>query len=96
MDLKSTFPRLSRLLRDSRGLSTVEYVIILMLVAIVGIVTWQTFGETIAAKTGIAEQRLDELGGEGSQGSQGSPGSDTTTGGEEAKAPPVKRKFRTE
>jgi len=38
------------LLRDTRGLSTVEYVIILMLVAVLAIGTWRTFGSAVKAK----------------------------------------------
>ena len=38
------------LLRDTRGLSTVEYVIILVLVAVLAIGTWRTFGSTVKAK----------------------------------------------
>ena len=80
-------------MHDARGLTTVEYVIVLMLIAIVGIVTWQTFGESIAIKTGIAKQRIDELNGEGSP-SSGSPSSGSTTGGDETAAPAVKQKLQ--
>ena len=42
------------LTKDQRGLTTVEYVIILVLVAVGGIGVWQTFGKTIATKmTGV-------------------------------------------
>ncbi len=40
--------------RDERGLSTVEYVIILVLVAVAAIGTWQSFGKTVTAK--VTEQ----------------------------------------
>jgi Flp pilus assembly pilin Flp len=36
-----------RLVRDEAGLSTVEYVIILVLVAAIAIGTWKTFGQTV-------------------------------------------------
>lgn len=38
------------LLLDRRGLSTVEYVIILALIAIAGISIWRTFGTTLTDK----------------------------------------------
>jgi Flp pilus assembly pilin Flp len=41
----------SRLARDEAGLSTVEYVIILVLIAAIAIGTWQTFGGRV--KTGL-------------------------------------------
>jgi Flp pilus assembly pilin Flp len=42
---------------DTRGLSTVEYVIILCLIAAVAVGVWQTFGETV-------RNRLDAASGE--------------------------------
>ena len=39
----------SSLLRDQAGLSTVEYVIILVLIAAIAIGTWQTFGGKVKA-----------------------------------------------
>jgi Flp pilus assembly pilin Flp len=41
----------SPLARDEAGLSTVEYVIILVLIAAIGIGTWKSFGNTV--KTGL-------------------------------------------
>jgi Flp pilus assembly pilin Flp len=41
----------SSLVRDEAGLSTVEYVIILVLIAAIAIGTWQTFGGRV--KTGL-------------------------------------------
>lgn len=38
------------LFQDERGLSTVEYVIILVLIAAAALVSWQLFGATILAK----------------------------------------------
>jgi len=40
----------SRFYKDGRGLSTVEYVIILVLIAVSAIGIWKTFGETIVTK----------------------------------------------
>jgi len=37
----------STLVRDEAGLSTVEYVIILVLIAAIAIGTWQTFGTRV-------------------------------------------------
>jgi len=39
--------RLEALRRDQAGLSTVEYIIILILIAVVAIALWQTFGEAV-------------------------------------------------
>ena len=41
----------SSLVRNEAGLSTVEYVIILVLIAAIAIGTWQTFGNKV--KTGL-------------------------------------------
>lgn len=46
---------------DERGLTTVEYVIVLMLIAVVGIVTWQAFGESVANKVTSAGGAVDAL-----------------------------------
>jgi Flp pilus assembly pilin Flp len=50
------------LLRDERGLSTVEYVIILALIAIGGITIWGQFGDAVASKVGDATTRMENLG----------------------------------
>jgi Flp pilus assembly pilin Flp len=39
------------LLGDDRGLSTVEYIIILCLIAVVGFALWKQFGQTVEGKT---------------------------------------------
>ena len=49
------------LLRDDRGLSTVEYVIILVLIAAAAIVTWQTFGGKVKSKIDAANTELDKV-----------------------------------
>jgi Flp pilus assembly pilin Flp len=38
------------LVRDEEGLSTVEYVIILFLIAIIGIAAWKQFGSSVSQK----------------------------------------------
>ena len=50
MDLKL---RLEELRKDQAGLSTVEYIIILILIAVVAIALWQSFGEAVT-------QRIEE------------------------------------
>ena len=51
------------LARDTEGLSTVEYVIILMLIAVVGIVAWRTFGNTVVGKINAGNSQVSGLGG---------------------------------
>jgi Flp pilus assembly pilin Flp len=46
------------LLGDRRGLTTVEYVIVLVLIAVVGIGVWSTFGQTIHGKIKAANGQL--------------------------------------
>ena len=38
------------LLKHDKGLSTVEYIIILVLIAVAGIGLWRTFGGTLSTK----------------------------------------------
>lgn len=49
------------MLRDERGLSTVEYVLIVALVAIVAFVAWQLLGRSAASRNRAAEGVVDEL-----------------------------------
>jgi hypothetical protein len=42
-----------------RGLSTVEYVIILVLIAAVCVATWTAFGGIIKSWLGVGEMRID-------------------------------------
>ena len=51
------------LVRNTEGLSTVEYVIILMLIAVVGIVAWRTFGNTVVSKINNGNSQISGLGG---------------------------------
>ena len=48
----------SQLIRDERGLSTIEYVIILVLVAAVAIGTWSMFGHSVKCALGIAKDTI--------------------------------------
>ena len=49
------------LLRDNRGLTTVEYIIILCLIAVVGFGVWQKFGAKVKEKVGGSTEQVDEL-----------------------------------
>jgi Flp pilus assembly pilin Flp len=51
-----------RVARDERGLSTVEYVILLALIAVVGIGVWQSFGQTLIGKVNQANTTFQTLG----------------------------------
>lgn len=51
----------SELMRDKRGLTTVEYIIVLGLIAVVGIAAWQKFGETLAAEINAADNYLSNV-----------------------------------
>lgn len=46
--------------RDRRGVSTVEYVIILVLIAVVSITAWQAFGATIMGKIKAADGQITD------------------------------------
>lgn len=61
--LMNRFRRLARptfLVKDERGLSTVEYVIILVLIAAAAVGTWSTFGKLIMAKIGSANGEIND------------------------------------
>jgi Flp pilus assembly pilin Flp len=45
--------------RDERGLSTVEYVILLVLMAVAGITIWNTLGGTVVEKIKESNARID-------------------------------------
>jgi Flp pilus assembly pilin Flp len=49
------------LLRDNRGLTTVEYIIILCLIAVVGFGVWKKFGEKVKDKVGGSTDQVDKL-----------------------------------
>ena len=46
----SLSPKRLALKRDTRGLSTVEYVILLALIAVVAISAWRAFGTSVVTK----------------------------------------------
>lgn len=73
-------PPMSRppgLLRDARGLSTAEYVIILALVCIVGFAIWQQFGGSARSSSAGAGEVVNGLATSSHEGEGGS----TATGG---------------
>lgn len=51
----------SHLVRDTRGLSTVEYVILLAFIAVGGIALWTTFGNNIDAAIENANTKTGNL-----------------------------------
>jgi Flp pilus assembly pilin Flp len=61
MDKKSDPAQSLSLLADERGLTTVEYIIILCLVAVVGFGVWKKFGESVSAKVTGATTQVDSL-----------------------------------
>jgi Flp pilus assembly pilin Flp len=46
---------------DKRGLTTVEYIIVLGLIAVVGIAAWQKFGETLTGEIEAADSYISEV-----------------------------------
>jgi len=49
------------LIRDQRGLTTVEYIIVLGLIAVVGIAAWQQFGETLIGEVEAADGYISDI-----------------------------------
>ena len=47
---------------DVGGLSTVEYVIILILIAVIGISAWRTFGNNVVTKVTSGSNQIQGLG----------------------------------
>ena len=56
-------PRTSEtsLIVDKRGLTTVEYIIVLGLIAVVGIAAWQKFGETLTGEIEAADGYISDV-----------------------------------
>ena len=48
--------------RDERGLSTVEYIIILVLIAVIAIVAWKQFGESVEYHVRDSTTQINHLG----------------------------------
>jgi Flp pilus assembly pilin Flp len=72
MDQSKSVPRASAaLLSDERGLSTVEYVVILILVAAVAIGSWSMFGHQVKCALGMANDTVAAgIGAESTVGAQ--------------------------
>ena len=51
----------SSLMRDTRGLSTVEYIIILVLIAVAGIALWQEFGNAVMDRIGQSTDAINGM-----------------------------------
>jgi Flp pilus assembly pilin Flp len=58
--LQTIRTRMSKLRRDQRGLSTVEYVIILVLIAAVCVATWTAFGKKLKGWLAEGEGTIDK------------------------------------
>jgi Flp pilus assembly pilin Flp len=58
--LQTIRTRLAKLSRDQRGLSTVEYVIILVLIAAVCVATWTAFGSKLKDWINKGESTIDD------------------------------------
>ena len=57
--LESKLPK-RRLFRDTRGLTTVEYVIVLALIAVVSVKAWQKFGSKVNKYITDDTQKIDD------------------------------------
>lgn len=60
----------SSVLRDERGLTTVEYVIILVLLAVVAISVWDKFGGAVRGKVTESKDKIEALDVEDKTGTQ--------------------------
>ncbi len=62
-DLTRRHPQdVSHLLADEQGLSTVEYIIILILIAVVAITAWKQFGEAVEFHVRDSTTQVNHLG----------------------------------
>jgi Flp pilus assembly pilin Flp len=53
--------RKKNLVSDQKGLTTVEYIIVLGLIAVVGIAAWQKFGETLTGEVEAANGYIADV-----------------------------------
>ena len=95
--IKSVRRASTTLLRDARGLSAVEYVVILLLVAAVAIGSWTMFGQHVRCALGLANDTVAAgIGAESTVGAQacakGGPPSDEGGRKEPAGTPPEEHK----
>ena len=56
--IRETQPRLTD---DQRGLTTVEYAIVLVLIAVVGIGVWKTFGTNVATRVTNSANAVQQM-----------------------------------
>ncbi|MBX3250771.1 MAG: hypothetical protein KF901_26565 [Myxococcales bacterium] len=61
IDLKSKLEKKS-LIENEEGLSTVEYIIILILIAVIAIVAWTQFGSAVKSKVEGSTTNITNLG----------------------------------
>jgi Flp pilus assembly pilin Flp len=59
--VKQTQTKNRNLVADKRGLTTVEYIIVLGLIAVVGIAAWQQFGETLTGEIEAADAYIADV-----------------------------------
>jgi Flp pilus assembly pilin Flp len=52
---------MNALVNETEGLSTVEYVILLVLIAVVGITAWKTFGSTIVNRVNGGQSTIQGM-----------------------------------
>ncbi|UCH30455.1 MAG: hypothetical protein JSV06_05370 [Myxococcales bacterium] len=51
----------NNLMADQRGLTTVEYINVMGLIAVVGIAAWQQFGETLTGEIEAADSYISDV-----------------------------------
>lgn len=61
MNKLRVFGRRNSLIRDERGLSTVEYVIILVVVAVAAIGLWGKFGSAVKTKVTESTEQINGM-----------------------------------
>ena len=59
--MKNDPTSIPKLVADKRGLTTVEYIIVLGLIAVVGIAAWQQFGETLTGEIEAADGYIADV-----------------------------------
>lgn len=65
LSLKTIIPQGTSFNQDERGLSTVEYLILLVLIAVAGISLWGAFGDAIEKNLSGATTAVEGLSGDG-------------------------------
>ena len=70
MSVNPTITQDDGIARDERGLSIVEYVIVLTLIAAASVGTWQLLGSSVKAKLGDAYVTIRDMNGNGQSNDQ--------------------------